>query len=376
MKKRVLALLLSLSMGIMMLTGCQSTQDKDQENTPAAEDVTDGTESDTDAADTTENDAENTDISDTQETVIDVAALEAQEGFKVEGTKLLDANGNEFVMRGVNQAYTWFASKNTQALEEIAKTGANCVRIVLSDGAQWTMTPADTVTDIIEKCKELKMICILEVHDATGYDDQESLELAANYFTFIKEALIGQEDYVIINIANEWMGSSRSTGWTTGYTTVIPWLREAGLAHTIMVDSAGWGQYAKCIKEGGEEVLASDVLGNTMFSIHMYGTAGADDTTIERNIKYATDRNLCVCIGEFGYTHSDGDVDEAFLMSYCVENSIGYMGWSWCGNGGGVEYLDLSEDWTIDHLSEDWGEVLVYGENGISETSVTCTIFE
>ncbi|MGN1133560.1 MAG: glycoside hydrolase family 5 protein, partial [Oscillospiraceae bacterium] len=29
-------------------------------------------------------------------------AAEAKEGFKVDGTKLLDANGNEFVMRGIN----------------------------------------------------------------------------------------------------------------------------------------------------------------------------------------------------------------------------------------------------------------------------------
>ena len=29
-------------------------------------------------------------------------------GFKVEGTKLLDANGKEFIMRGINHAHTWY----------------------------------------------------------------------------------------------------------------------------------------------------------------------------------------------------------------------------------------------------------------------------
>ena len=29
-------------------------------------------------------------------------------GFKVDGTKLLDANGEEFIMRGINHAHTWY----------------------------------------------------------------------------------------------------------------------------------------------------------------------------------------------------------------------------------------------------------------------------
>lgn len=31
----------------------------------------------------------------------------AATGFHTSGTKLLDANGNEFVMRGVNYSYAW-----------------------------------------------------------------------------------------------------------------------------------------------------------------------------------------------------------------------------------------------------------------------------
>lgn len=305
----------------------------------------------------------------------DVSALKEQMGFRVDGRTLLDANGNPFIMRGVNHAHTWFASELGTALKAIQETGSNAVRIVLSDGAQWTKTEAQTVADILAICRNLGMVAILEVHDATGYNDVDSLLQAAEYFVEIKDVLIGEEDTCIINIANEWGGDWNSGRWREGYTQAVPMLREAGLAHTIMVDSCGWGQYGKCIGDYGKEVLESDVLGNTMFSVHMYGTAGGTETSIDENMGYALDQELCLVIGEFGYNHSDGDVLEDYIMQRCVELGVGYLAWSWKGNGGGVEYLDLALDWNGARLSEDWGEIVVNGPNGIRETAVPCTVF-
>jgi mannan endo-1,4-beta-mannosidase len=92
-------------------------------------------------------------------------------GFSTRGTDLLDANGNVFVMRGVNHPHAWFASRTNQALTDIAATGSNTVRVVLADGGQWTRTPASEVRNIINRCKELGMIAVLEIHDATGSDN-------------------------------------------------------------------------------------------------------------------------------------------------------------------------------------------------------------
>ena len=50
-------------------------------------------------------------------------------GFKVEGTKLLDANGKEFIMRGINHAHTWYLDEDTTAIKAIAETGSNVVRV-------------------------------------------------------------------------------------------------------------------------------------------------------------------------------------------------------------------------------------------------------
>lgn len=297
-------------------------------------------------------------------------------GFTVSGNKLLDAKGEEFVMRGINHAHTWFKNDTETAVPAIAETGANTVRIVLSNGYQWQKDTVDEVVDIVELCKENKLVTILEVHDGTGKDDTAVLDGIADYWIEIKDALIGNEDSVILNIANEWYGQWGGKEWAQAYVSVIPKIREAGIKNTIMVDSAGWGQYGQSVADYGKQIFEADELRNTMFSIHMYGSAGGSKGKIRRNIDGALDEGLCLVIGEFGYNHSDGDVDEQFIMDYCTEKKVGYLGWSWKGNGGGVEYLDIAKDWKGASLSADWGEVLINGKNGIKETSKLCSIFK
>ncbi|MBR5091155.1 MAG: cellulase family glycosylhydrolase [Ruminiclostridium sp.] len=300
----------------------------------------------------------------------------ASGGFTVSGSTLLDANGNVFIMRGINHAHTWYKNKDDTALEAIAATGSNCVRLVLANGIQWEKDSLENINRLTDKCRELKMVAILEVHDGTGNDDPKVLDEIADYWIEMKDALIGKESYVILNIANEWFGSwGKNKQWADAYIDVIPKLRDAGIKNTVMVDAAGWGQLGECIASEGKRILASDTLSNTMFSVHMYGTAGGSKASIKKNIDGVLGEGLCLCIGEFGYTHSDGDVKEDYLMEYCVQTGVGYLGWSWKGNSGGVEYLDIAKEWDGSVLSGDWGEVLVNGANGIRETSEQCTVF-
>ncbi|MBS7396871.1 MAG: cellulase family glycosylhydrolase, partial [Ruminiclostridium sp.] len=125
----------------------------------------------------------------------------SEDGFKVEGTKLLDANGNEFIMRGINHAHTWYLKEDTTAIEAIAETGANTVRIVCSDGQQWTKDSEEMLETVIDLCIDNEMIAVVEVHDATGKDDISALRHVTNYWIEMKNALIGKEQYVILNIA-------------------------------------------------------------------------------------------------------------------------------------------------------------------------------
>ena len=61
-------------------------------------------------------------------------------------------------------------------------------------------------------------------------------------------------------------------------------------------------------------------------------------------------------------------------MQYSQQKGVGYMGWSWKGNGDTWKYLDLANSFDGSSLS-DWGNTLFYGDNGISKTAKTCTVF-
>lgn len=297
-------------------------------------------------------------------------------GFTVSGTKLLDGYGNEFVMRGVNHAHTWFKDQLDTAIAGIATTGANTVRIILSDGDQWDKDSRNTIEKIIKRCKQNKLIMVMEVHDSTGMDDISYLNNAVDYWIEMKDALIGNEAYVILNIANEWYGSYNNLEkWRDAYLEAIPKLREAGIKNTLLVDSAGWGQCYDSTLSYANEIFDSDPDKNTMFAVHMYGTAGKNAAIIKKIIDTAVEKNICLTIGEFGYNHTDGDVDEETIMSYCTEKNIGYLAWSWKGNGSGVEYLNVAQDWGGTMLSPEWGEPLVNGPNGIKATSKICSVY-
>ena len=306
------------------------------------------------------------------------AAVEPKDGFYVDGSVLRDENRNPFVMRGTNYAYTWYSwdGKTEAALKEIAGYGANAVRIVLGDGDQYTKNTAGEIANLIQLCEKNKLVAIFEVHDATGKNETQPLLNAAKYFANdIASALKGHEDTVIINIANEWQGSPNDTAWQSAYIEAVKIVRDAGLKHCIMCDAGGWGQTATTVINGGAAVLAADPEHNTMFSVHMYGYAGGTQSMIKNIMDSMITRQLCLVIGEFGYKHSDGDVDEGYIMEYAQKTNTGWLAWSWYGNGSPVEYLDMSNANAGGTLSKDWGEVVINGKNGWKATAKPCTVF-
>ncbi|MGO4422997.1 cellulase family glycosylhydrolase, partial [Streptomyces sp. MCAF7] len=126
----------------------------------------------------------------------------AATGLHISGGRLLEGNGNDFIMRGVNHAHTWYPGQ-TQSLADIKALGANTVRVVLSNGHRWTKNSAEDVAAIVAQCKANRLICVLEVHDTTGYGEESaaaSLDQAADYWIGLKSVLTGEENYIVINI--------------------------------------------------------------------------------------------------------------------------------------------------------------------------------
>lgn len=301
-------------------------------------------------------------------------ASAASGGFYVNGTRICDANGNDFVMRGVNIPHAWFSDKTETSIRGAADLGANTVRVVLSNGSKYNKTSYSEVSNIINWCKSNKLVCILEVHDATGSDSTYDLDRCVDYWIEMKNALKGTEKYVIVNIANEWYGSWDGSAWAEGCKSAVRKVRNAGISNMLMIDSAGWGQYPDSIRYYGRSVFEADKNRNTVFSIHMYEYAGGNASTVKNNINNCLNIGVPVVIGEFGAQHTNGDVDENTIMSYCTQKNVGYLGWSWKGNDNSMSYLDIANSWNGSSLSS-WGNTLVYGSNGIKATSKTCSVY-
>jgi mannan endo-1,4-beta-mannosidase len=298
-------------------------------------------------------------------------------GLTIQDGRLVESNGNDFVIRGVSHAHTWYPGE-TQSFADIKAKGANTVRVVLGSGQRWGPNTPEDVTSVVNTCKENRLICVLEVHDTTGYGEEgaaASLDQAADYWISLQDVLAGQEDYVVINIGNEPYGNTGASGWTADTTAAITKLRDAGFQHTLMVDAPNWGQdWEGIMRANAQSVYAADPTGNTIFSVHMYGVY---DTAAEINdyLNAFVDAGLPILVGEFGINHSDGNPDEGTIMATTTQLDLGYIGWSWSGNSGGVEYLDMVTGFNPDQLTE-WGERFFNGADGIAETSQEATIYQ
>ncbi|GFI21407.1 mannan endo-1,4-beta-mannosidase [Lachnospiraceae bacterium] len=302
--------------------------------------------------------------------IVEPESTPSTNGMYVRNGKLYNADGNEFLMRGINVAHAWYPNETQTSINAIADRGANCVRVVLADGTQWNKTQRSEVENIISWCESRGLICILEVHDHTGYDDVSRLNNAVNYWLEIKDLINAHKKYVILNIANEWLGTwNNASTWTSAYQSAIHTLRNAGIENVIMIDTSGYGQETSTCIDNSQRVVSADSTGNTMISIHMYSVAGKDATTVKNNIDSMLSTGVCFCIGEFGNWQNGADVDETTIMQHCTDKGIGYIAWSWNGNSGIDLSLDIANDWQGSSLTE-WGNYVFYADGiGIKDTS-------
>lgn len=304
---------------------------------------------------------------------------------RVDGANLREATGEVFVMRGVNHAHLWFPKRTTQALKDIAATGANTVRIVVGNGQRWDKTSAETLRRLIRQSKAQGLIVMLEVHDTTGYGqvsgedaptDASTLAEAVDYWVEMADVLEGEEDYVLINIGNEPSGNGvdTETYWFNEHVTAIKALRAVGLTHVIVVDGPNWGQDSSGVmRDRAPELLAVDPLRNVLFSVHMYQVYPTPESVISYIDSFRT-RNLALIVGEFGPDHAGEPVDEQTILAHTKATGTGYLGWSWSGNGAKVADLDMVIKYDAANLSP-WGRQLIDGEGGLRQTAKPAAIF-
>ena len=309
--------------------------------------------------------------------VLSLSSLTAFAGLQVSGAQLREANGQNFVMRGVNLPHAWYADRTSQSLKDISATGANTVRVVLSNGKIWRRTPASEVAEIIRVAKEEDLITVLEVHDTTGFGEQTAATLseAVDYWVSLRDVLVGQEDYVIINIGNEPYGNGQpASAWLNGHSDAIARLRREGFEHVLMVDAANWGQdWQGIMRSNAPTLMNLDPRRRLVFSVHMYEVY-PNDSAVNGYFGAFRSMNLPLVVGEFAADHFGAFVDANAIMARAQQYGIGYLGWSWSGNSSNLSSLDVVQNFDPGRLTA-WGSRLINGQNGIRATSRKASIF-
>ncbi len=306
------------------------------------------------------------------------------QGFYTSGTKLMDAFGNEFIIKGINVPLAWFVSDVNNNIANIRnKTGSNCLRIVVT-----TSTPDNAWQTCVQNCINNNMIPMVELHDVTGSSDANALNNMAQFWAS-KASFLTRSDiarYILINIANEWgdwyIANSQQYKWRDAYKTAITTIRNAGINTTLVIDAPQWGQdlrNCETIRNYGWDLINHDPKKNILFSVHMYCEwAPGGSSNVSQGLQAVKNAGLPIIVGEFGWQHDNGqggvcDIPEGTIISTCQSLGIGWLAWSWKGNGGGVEYLDLSNDWAGYNLTS-WGNTVVNGQYG-TKTAITASVF-
>lgn len=307
--------------------------------------------------------------------VVAAFGIRAAEGFYTSGTRLMDANGNEFIMRGCNYSWAWQRGHESTVIPAAKRIGCNAIRIQLSTGQKWQKCSKNDLERLIKLCEENKLVAIFNTHDETGSNNYSDLENAARFWIEMKDVMNAHRKTVLLNISNEWYGSWDSYGWAEGYKKVIPMLRNAGILNTLVVDCAGYGQYPKSLFDKGREVAAADSKGNIVFSMHFYQDAAGSDYKVRNNIDNALNVGTPIIIGEFACEHQGHSIAWQTILDYTKEKNVGSLVWSWTGNGGGAEACDMFGGYDDSYWKTN-GTNTVKGRNGIQQTSKECSIFD
>ena len=302
----------------------------------------------------------------------------AQQVMQVNGRHLYDSCGEQVVLRGVNEMFIWSDDPTGEKLmPEIAKTGANVVRIVwLSDKENAKGSP-ENLDKVIQHCNSNKMFAMPELHGATGKWDKLSEQV--DYWTRpdVVAVLKKYEPYLLLNIANEAGDHSiKADQFRTDYKGFISRIRETGLLCPIVIDASGWGQDLNILLETGAALVEHDPLKNILLSVHMWWTADDGSTRrITEGIEKAVAMELPLIIGEFAPMGVGCKkwIDYKTIMALSEKYRIGWLAWSWGAvRNGDCHEMDMTTGENRGKLLglQGWGkEVAVTDPFSITNTS-------
>ncbi|MFA6623000.1 MAG: cellulase family glycosylhydrolase [Fibrobacteraceae bacterium] len=304
-------------------------------------------------------------------------ATDTKPGFFIQDRFLYTKDNEKVVLRGVNHMFIW-TDREGKTIPEIAKTGANVVRIV------WNMRGRICDLDhIISECIANNMIPMPELHDATGKWDR--LPDLVNFWLRDEtlQMIQDHQEYLIINIGNE-VGAEEEDGeeFFRAYNAAVTQMRAAGIRVPLVIDADDWGKSTKNIFGQGKRLLQADPEHNLMFSLHMWwpselhdpektGYATVNDR-VHGELEKSVELGIPLIIGEFAPVAVNGakEIPYQYIMAEAERLEIGWLAWSWGPGNFDSQDMDMTTHGSFNTLVE-WGRIVcVDSSMSIQNTSI------
>lgn len=280
---------------------------------------------------------------------------------QVSGRQLLDACGQPFVVRGVEQILGNQLPPGNDWLglvEEISRTGANAVRIVTSVR---TLSVAN-VDEVLTLVGQKGMVAFID-----ALDDESWLGRSD-----VKTMLKKHEAYIIIDAYGEPQYDDRDS-WRAEAALALHAVRDMGYTVPLTVTANQFGRDLPSLFEYGDEILAADPLDNTFLGWQAYwGQGGFYQEHYGMSLTEAVDAIVASGLPiQMGLDHvtdlPSETADFGLLMSEAQANGIGWLWWDWYNPYGSEN--NLSRDGSANNLTSTGTTVINSHAASIAKTA-------
>lgn len=265
----------------------------------------------------------------------DLATPATAGALRVDGTQLVDCNGNPVQLKGVStHGIAWFPGYiNEECFKQFREEwNVNVIRLAMytaENGGYCTDGNKDDLKTLVKNGVEYAtnndMYVIIDWHVLNDKNPNTYIEESKKFF----EEMSGEyADYnnVIYEICNEPNGGTSWSDIKSYAEQVIAVIRANDADGIILVGTPNWSQYV-------DQAAADPITGydNIMYTLHFYAATHTD--WLRDNMKAAIDAGLPVFVSEYGICDASGNgaIDETQANKWVeVMNAYGvsYVTWN------------------------------------------------
>ncbi|MGN1180390.1 MAG: glycoside hydrolase family 5 protein, partial [Suilimivivens sp.] len=266
---------------------------------------------------------------------VELTTPEAAGALHVEGTRLLDGNGNPVQLRGLSShGLSWFPDYiNEECFRQFREEwNVNVIRLALytaESGGYCTDGNRESLKKLIrngvEYATNQDMYVIIDWHILSDNNPNIYLEESRNFFDEMSEEY---KDYnnVIYEICNEPNGGTSWSDIKSYAVQVIETIRANDDDGIILVGTPNWSQ-------GVDQAAADPITGydNIMYTLHFYAATHTD--WLRDSMKSAIADGLPVFVSEYGICDASGNgaIDEYQAEQWIKvldDYGVSYVAWN------------------------------------------------